>query len=82
MKRLTTLLTWMIWLLKPIFDDSIFIPVSLKKIGGDSDSFDIIINGEKGRKLPIFDISNFIVTKDSNKGIGSKIQTAATWTSI
>jgi hypothetical protein len=31
--------------------------------------------------LPIFDISNFIVTKDSNKGIGSKIQTAATWTS-
>jgi hypothetical protein len=53
----------------------------LKKIGGRDDSFDIIINGEKGRKLPIFDISNFIVTKDSNKGIGSKIQTAATWTS-
>jgi hypothetical protein len=34
--------------LNQFFDDSIFIPVSLKKIGGrDSDSFDIIINGEK-----------------------------------
>jgi hypothetical protein len=68
--------------LNQFFDESIFIPVSLKKIGGRQiDSFDIIINGEKGRKLPIFDISNFIVTKDSDKGIGSKINTTATWTS-
>ena len=68
--------------LNQFFDESIFIPVSLKKIGGRQiDSFDIIINGEKGRKLPIFDISNFIVTKDSDKGIRSKINTTATWTS-
>ncbi len=71
--------------LNTLFDSSIFIPVSLKKIGKDKlgiYNFDVIVNGERGRKLPDFDIKQFKVTKDPTKGIGSKIETESTWTSV
>jgi hypothetical protein len=67
--------------LNRLFDSSVFIPVSLKKVGKDK-SFDVIVNGERGRKLPEFDIKQFKVTEVPTKGIGSKIETESTWTSV
>jgi hypothetical protein len=61
---------------------SIFIPISLKKVGaGTQSSFDVIINGEIGKKLLDFEITSFIISKDKGKGIGSKIKTIAKWSS-
>lgn len=69
--------------LNNFFDNSMFIPVSLKKVGGGkNDTFDVIINGEKGKKLPSFEITNFLISEFPKKGISSKIKTNAKWSSI
>jgi len=61
------------------FDTSILIPVSLKKVKNGNETFQIIINKEKNKKLPDFDIKYFRITQDPTKGIGSKISTVSKW---
>ena len=65
-------------LMDKYFDKNEFIPISLKKLKeGDK----IIINKEKGKKLPDFIIERFIITDDPLRGIASKIKTRSTWVS-
>jgi hypothetical protein len=61
------------------FDENILIPVSLKKVKNGDETFQIIINKEKGKKVPDFDIKYFRITQDPTKGIGSKISTVSKW---
>lgn len=61
------------------FDENILIPVSLKKVKNGDETFQIIINKEKGKKSPDFDIKYFRITQDPTKGIGSKISTISKW---
>ena len=71
-------------LLDLYFDQGKFIPISLKKIGRsieDIDSFKLIINKEKGKKLPKFKLEHFIITSKPDKGISSKISVGSEWTS-
>jgi len=71
-------------LLDSYFDQGNLIPVSLKKIGrsvNDIDSFKLIINKEKGKKLPKFKLDHFIITNKPDKGISSKIEVGSEWTS-
>ena len=64
------------------FDVNILIPISLKKVKEGLDKFKIIINKEKGKKLPEFDIKYFRITQDASKGIGSRISTISKWVGI
>ena len=64
------------------FDNNLLIPISLKKIKSGNETFQIIINKEKNKKLPEFDIKHFRVTQDVGKGIGSRISTLSKWADI
>jgi hypothetical protein len=61
------------------FDRNILIPISLKKIKSGKETFQIIVNKERNKKLPDFDIKYFRITQDPTKGIGSKISTISKW---
>jgi hypothetical protein len=53
--------------------------VSLKRVGPSPNSATLIVNAEAGMKLPTFEVSSFKLSKDMNKGIGSKIMTNSKW---
>ena len=55
------------------------IPISLKRVGPSPNSPVIILNAEEGMELPKFDVTNFRLSKDMEKGIGSKIMTDSEW---
>lgn len=61
------------------FRDRQIIPVSLKRVGPSPNSATLIINAEEDMELPSFDVSSFRLSKDMNKGIGSKIMTNSEW---
>lgn len=61
------------------FEDKQIIPVSLKRVGPSPNSATLIVNAEDGMELPSFEISSFRISKDMNKGIGSKIMTKSEW---
>lgn len=71
-------------LLDDLFDEDIFIPISLKKVLLDKDIL-IITNREKEKNLPYFKIEQLYITDvdpdDPNgmKGIGSKALTKSSW---
>lgn len=60
-----------------MFDESDFIPISLKKINNKNKLL-IITNKEKDKELPNFYIRKFMIGSDL-KGIGSKIKTSSIW---
>jgi hypothetical protein len=61
------------------FNDRQIIPVSLKRVGPSPNSATLIVNAEEGMELPSFEVSSFRISKDMNKGIGSKIMTNSEW---
>ena len=61
------------------FEDKQIIPVSLKRVGPSPNSATLIVNAEDGMELPSFEVSSFRISKDMNKGIGSKIMTKSEW---
>lgn len=63
-------------LIDGLFYKKLLIPISLKKINGNS--FKIITNKEINKELPNFFIRSFIIGSDM-KGIGSKISTTSVW---
>jgi hypothetical protein len=65
--------------LNDCFNDKQIIPVSLKRVGPSPNSATLIVNAEAGMKLPTFEVSSFKLSKDMNKGIGSKIMTNSKW---
>ena len=61
------------------FESRKILPVSLKRVGPSPNSATLIVNAEDGMELPTFDIASFKLSKDMNKGIGSKIMTNSEW---
>lgn len=61
------------------FADRQIIPISLKRVGPSPNSAVIILNAEEGMELPKFDVKSFRLSKDMEKGIGSKIITDSEW---
>jgi len=61
------------------FTDRQIIPVSLKRVGPSPRSATIIVNAEEDHDIPTFDVKSFRLSKDMNKGIGSKIMTNSEW---
>jgi len=55
------------------------IPVSLKRVGPSPNSATLIVNAEDDMELPTFKVSSFKLSKDMEKGIGSKIMTKSEW---
>lgn len=69
-------------LLDELFDSKLLISISLKKILApirNEDNFKIIVNKEVNKELPLFSIDSFLVNKNPNKGISSKISTTSIW---
>lgn len=60
-----------------LFDSSIMVPLSLKKISRGKVIY-IITNKEKEKNLPIFRITSLAIGSDE-RGIGSKISTKSYW---
>ena len=60
-----------------LFDDKIFIPISLKKTSINS-NFIIITNREVGKELPNFEIDNMYIGSDI-RGAASKISVISYW---
>jgi hypothetical protein len=65
--------------LNDCFNDRQIIPVSLKRVGPSPNSANLIVNAEDDMELPSFEVSSFRISKDMNKGIGSKIMTNSEW---
>ncbi len=65
--------------LNDCFNDRQIIPVSLKRVGPSPNSATLIVNAEDDMELPSFEVSSFRISKDMNKGIGSKIMTNSEW---
>lgn len=65
--------------LNDCFNDRQIIPVSLKRVGPSPNSGNLIVNAEDDMELPSFEVSSFRISKDMNKGIGSKIMTNSEW---
>ena len=70
-----------------LFSRRYLIPISLKKIGErkivDNEpvrTYNIIVNNERGRELPNFELVSFAIANNLEKGIGSKILIKSTWT--
>jgi len=61
------------------FEKRTLIPISLKKIGVKLLSGRVITNNEAGAELPDFDVTEFHLEPEVDKGIGSKIDTLSTW---
>jgi hypothetical protein len=61
------------------FDKRTLIPISLKKVGIKVNSGKIIVNNEAGAEIPKFNVTQFHLEPDSDKGIGSKIDTTSIW---
>jgi hypothetical protein len=61
------------------FRDRQIIPVSLKRVGPSPNSATLIVNAEDNMELPTFKVSKFRLSKDMEKGIGSKIMTNSEW---
>jgi len=66
-----------------IFQSKILIPISLKKVTkpdpeSSSKTFSIIVNRERGKELPDFQLKEFLIGEPL-KGIGTKIETDAVW---
>jgi hypothetical protein len=61
------------------FESRKILPVSLKRVGPSPNSATLIVNAEDGMELPTFEIKSFRISKDMNKGIGSKIMTNSEW---
>ena len=61
------------------FEKRTLIPISLKKIGVKRLSGRVITNNESGAELPSFDVTEFHIEPDDDKGIGSKIDTISSW---
>jgi hypothetical protein len=61
------------------FDKRRLIPISLKKVGIKVNSGRIIVNNEDGAEIPKFNVTQFHLERDSEKGIGSKIDTTSIW---
>ena len=65
-----------------VFSKRFMIPISLKKVGAkidDNRTFNIIVNNEVERTLPEFELEDFMISSDVDKGIVSKILTKSTW---
>lgn len=62
------------------FDKRTLIPISLKKVGIKVNSGKIIINNQLGAELPKFNVTQFHLEPNTEKGIGSKIDTTSLWT--
>ena len=61
------------------FRDRQIIPISLKRVGPSPNSATLIVNAEDNMELPTFKVSSFKLSKDMEKGIGSKIMTNSEW---
>ena len=61
------------------FRDRQIIPISLKRVGPSPNSATLIVNAEDNMELPSFKVSKFRLSKDMEKGIGSKIMTNSEW---
>ena len=61
------------------FRDRQIIPISLKRVGPSPNSATLIVNAEDNMELPTFKVSKFRLSKDMEKGIGSKIMTNSEW---
>ena len=61
------------------FDKRTLIPISLKKVGIKVNSGKIIINNQLGAELPKFNVTQFHLEPNTEKGIGSKIDTTSIW---
>ena len=61
------------------FRDRQIIPISLKRVGPSPNSATLIVNAEDNMELPTFKVSSFRLSKDMEKGIGSKIMTNSEW---
>jgi len=62
-----------------LFDERLFLPISLKKVKKGDNTFRIIINKERGKRPPTFDIKNLLISINPLKGIGSKIGVGSNW---
>lgn len=65
--------------LNDAFNDRQIIPISLKRVGPSPNSGRLIVNAEENMDIPSFQVSSFKISKDMNKGIGSKIMTNSEW---
>ena len=61
------------------FEKRNLIPISLKMIGSKLLSGRVITNNEAGADLPVFNVTQFHLESDVDKGIGSKIDTLSSW---
>ncbi len=69
-------------LLNNLFIERTLIAISLKKVGRTVNSiktYSIIVNNEKYRPLPSFEIESFSIYNDIERGIGSKIKVTSSW---
>lgn len=68
--------------LNDLFSKRLLIPISLKKVGKTVKSdktYSIIVNNELERPLPEFEIENFFIYNDVERGIASKIKVNSSW---